>query len=284
MTASAPKPNNDDLELLSAYIDQQLTAGERAQLEQRLAREAGLRRDLSELRETVSALKNLEPARPPRSFTLDTAKAQELRGPQGWRAWLPVMQAGGALATLVLLIVAWAALGMNSGGVAGGSTAAELAVAPTAEQPFTMSNQAPSGAAGAVPAATAAPAATTAPEATAAPAAESAISAADTTAPSVAPPAAAPLPAEAPGIAGQAAAPTVAIEHTTAPTAPPAVAREIATSEVAGPQTTDLNRAGQEKTAQAQPSATSIGVWIGLGVLVIALVVGAGVLVARRRR
>jgi hypothetical protein len=92
------------------------------------------------------------------------------------------------------------------------------------------------------------------------------------------------LPAEAPGIASQAAAPTVAIEHTTAPTSPPAVAREIATSEVAGPQTTDLNRAAQEKTTPQQPSAVSIGVWIGLGVLVIALVVGAGVLVARRRR
>jgi anti-sigma factor RsiW len=72
MTQSSNLQLNDaDLELLSAYIDSQLANDERAALEERLRREPALRAALDELRATVVLLHELEPLKPPRSFTLD---------------------------------------------------------------------------------------------------------------------------------------------------------------------------------------------------------------------
>ena len=68
-----------DLELLSAYIDSQLASSERAALEQRLRDEPGLRAVLDELRATVGLLRDLEPLKPPRSFTLDVPAARPRR-------------------------------------------------------------------------------------------------------------------------------------------------------------------------------------------------------------
>lgn len=61
-----------DYELLSAYIDGTLTESERTAFESRLQSEPELRRELDELRATVTLLNNLPPLKAPRDFTLDT--------------------------------------------------------------------------------------------------------------------------------------------------------------------------------------------------------------------
>lgn len=62
--------SNQDVELLSAYIDGELNENERATLENRLQDEADLREMLAELRVIVQAVRDLPPLRAPRDFTL----------------------------------------------------------------------------------------------------------------------------------------------------------------------------------------------------------------------
>ncbi|HMO59781.1 MAG TPA: zf-HC2 domain-containing protein, partial [Roseiflexaceae bacterium] len=71
MNTALPQLNDDDIELLSAYIDNELSAADRARLEVRLQAEPLLRTTLAELQTTVTALQSLETLGPPRSFTLD---------------------------------------------------------------------------------------------------------------------------------------------------------------------------------------------------------------------
>src|SRR5262245_26139391 len=94
-----PQLNDSDLELLSAYIDRQLGDGERAALERRLSQEPALRGALDELRATVALLRDLEPIRPPRSFTIPASAATPRR------FWLfPWPAIGSALVALVCLL------------------------------------------------------------------------------------------------------------------------------------------------------------------------------------
>ena len=62
--------SDNDLELLSAYLDGALTPGERAALETRLSTDADLRRELARLRATVDLVKGLPTLAAPRDFTL----------------------------------------------------------------------------------------------------------------------------------------------------------------------------------------------------------------------
>lgn len=59
-----------DFELLSAYLDGQVSAGERQRLDSRLAREADLRRALAQLRQTRELLRTAPHLQRPRSFAL----------------------------------------------------------------------------------------------------------------------------------------------------------------------------------------------------------------------
>jgi hypothetical protein len=180
--------NTDDLELLSAYIDQQLTAEEQALLEQRLVNDSELRRTLNELRGTVTLLRELPAVRPPRSFTLDPAVVQPRR------SWFGNWMQLGALVTSLLLVVSLTPdlLGLFAGGsqstppsaavpYSAETPAAKEAPVPmqapaapmvgNAEVPTSVAAAAPTAApAAAQPAATAAPAATAPPEATPPPA------------------------------------------------------------------------------------------------------------------
>ncbi|HEU5098860.1 MAG TPA: hypothetical protein VFU22_07575 [Roseiflexaceae bacterium] len=213
-----PQLNDADLDLLSAYIDRQLDDGERAALEQRLSAEPALRGALEELRATVALLRDLEPLKPPRSFTIAAAAPR--------RAWLfPWPAIGSALVAMVCLLTFSFVL-MRAGGQ-GGSAASAPAPAAMEAAAATAMPAAPAEApvAGGVPdtsamrqsaAATAAPAAEApaAPMAaeapTAAPAAEAPMAAAAATTATPAAtlePAPSPVPAEAPVIA---AAPTAA--------------------------------------------------------------------------
>ncbi len=67
---SPNQPSSQDIELLSAYIDDALSDAERASLESRLQREPALQRELNELRVVVQAVRALPPVKAPRNFTL----------------------------------------------------------------------------------------------------------------------------------------------------------------------------------------------------------------------
>src|SRR5262245_34906033 len=93
------QPSDDELELLSAYLDNQLTAAERATLEQRLGREPALRAALDELGGTVALLRELAPLTPPRSFALDPAAFAPRPSPLfGW------LRLGATLASVLLAV------------------------------------------------------------------------------------------------------------------------------------------------------------------------------------
>lgn len=113
MTSHSNIPERD-LELLSAYLDGEMSDAERHALEQRLATESDLRRALDELRATVGLVSSLPQLKAPRSFALDPAEYGR-RAPW-WQRLLSagaVMQLSGALGTAasIILIVLGLVLG-----------------------------------------------------------------------------------------------------------------------------------------------------------------------------
>ena len=104
-------------ERLSAYLDCELTAEERAAVERHLAQCEGCRWNLETLRQTVGLTRNCAPVRLPRSFTIPV----EAAAPQAVRArrpvWgLPLLQ--GATALVALLFVVIVAGDLFTGGLA----------------------------------------------------------------------------------------------------------------------------------------------------------------------
>lgn len=85
----------------TAYIEGRATDAEMAELKERAAREPGLMAELDSLRQTVSLLKSVEPARAPRSFALSHAPVRA-------RTRRPKI----ALAPAVLAIIAAAGVGL----------------------------------------------------------------------------------------------------------------------------------------------------------------------------
>lgn len=65
-----PSSQDRDTELLSAYLDNQLSAAERAKLERRLQADSELRAALDGLRHVKTRLADLPKVKPPRNFTL----------------------------------------------------------------------------------------------------------------------------------------------------------------------------------------------------------------------
>ena len=156
-----------DLELLSSYLDGQLSPSDSARLEARLSREPELRSVLRDLRGARSLLRQLPMRKAPRNFTLTPKMVG--KNPPLPRAY-PAFRFTTALATLLLFISFGLnflrpqlastppAFGMGGGG--GGDTfSAEAAVteAPAAPEAATEApaDQAPSIAAAPLPTATA---------------------------------------------------------------------------------------------------------------------------------
>ncbi len=114
MTVSPQIPSDRDLELLSAYLDGELTDREKEKLEQRLARENALRAVMDDLRETVTLVSDLPRLKAPRSFTLDPAVYGRTVGrPVPWwqrlftlESALQLSGALGAAASILLIILA----------------------------------------------------------------------------------------------------------------------------------------------------------------------------------
>lgn len=74
--ATNPNLTDQDYELLSAYLDNQLTEAERTALEARLQAEPDLRRELASLRQTRALVHQLPLLKAPRDFTLDASFAR----------------------------------------------------------------------------------------------------------------------------------------------------------------------------------------------------------------
>lgn len=94
-----------DLEILSAYLDNQLAAGEVKRLETRLVENDGLRATLDDLKHTRHMLRALPKMRAPRNFTLSAQMAGEIRQPRRsfWQlgsSWVMVS----AVAVMLLMV------------------------------------------------------------------------------------------------------------------------------------------------------------------------------------
>jgi len=87
-------------QLLSAYLDGQLSGREKALIEQQLQREPAWREGLETLRKTRAVLRAAPRRRAPRNFTLSPALAQQPRS--GWL--LPFFRFSSAFATLLVLL------------------------------------------------------------------------------------------------------------------------------------------------------------------------------------
>lgn len=114
MVASQHHPSDRDLELLSAYVDGELSDREAAALEQRLRHEPALSAALEDMRATIALLNKLPSLKAPRNFTLDPAR---FRRPAPWWSRLftltNVLQLSGALGTVVSVMLIIGALLLN---------------------------------------------------------------------------------------------------------------------------------------------------------------------------
>ena len=90
-----------DLELLSAYLDDQLTPKDRAQIESRLKTDSKLQRSLAELRAIKTQLRALPTVKPPRSFTL---KPETIRTRSAFN-WIPILNWSTAVAAILFAVV-----------------------------------------------------------------------------------------------------------------------------------------------------------------------------------
>lgn len=90
-----------DLELLSAYLDDQLAPKDRAQIESRLKTDLKLQRSFAELRLIKTQLRALPTVKPPRSFTL---KPETTRSRSTFN-WIPILNFSTAVAAILFAVV-----------------------------------------------------------------------------------------------------------------------------------------------------------------------------------
>ena len=90
-----------DLELLSAYLDNQLSPKDRAQIESRLKTDSKFQRTLAELRAIKTQLRALPMVKPPRSFTL---KPENIRSRSAFN-WIPILNWSTTVAAILFAAV-----------------------------------------------------------------------------------------------------------------------------------------------------------------------------------
>ena len=249
-----------DLELLSAYLDNRLSPAERVSLERRLAGDPRLQSELEALRSTVTALRALEPAPLPRSFTLDPAMVARPRTffPLSW-----VMQMGSGFAGLALVLLATVQL--LAAGTLPVAPVTRPVAAPTAlvVGPTTMA----AAAAAPLPAAE-----MRQPEATSAPAAPEAPAAADMAA-----------QASADGVAGGSQSNSPVSEDASSASAT-GTGDTVQSSESSSPITLEsaLQPGPKQAAEPAAPGGINPGLTLALGILLIGLGLGWNLITRRR--
>lgn len=92
--------SSQDMQLLSTYLDNQLSSRERRELETRLRSDASLQTHLESLRRTRGLLRGLPRRRVPHNFILTRAMVQEHRLPR----LFPVFSFTSAIATFLLIL------------------------------------------------------------------------------------------------------------------------------------------------------------------------------------
>lgn len=127
-----------DYELISAYIDDALTAAERASFEARLQSDDLLASELEAMRRTVAAVGDLPVLKAPRNFTLtpeivgqSPANITPLPASRRRTHWMY----GAAAAVLVLVVGVGLFLSLNAPGESIPSAANQVAAAPTTAAP-----------------------------------------------------------------------------------------------------------------------------------------------------
>lgn len=110
------RPNQSFDELLSAYLDGQVTESERRQAEGLLGSDPAAARQLSELRYVAGLMAELPRVPTPRPFTLREAQVAPRRPRVDWLAWLKPLYLRGAaaLAAVCLLVLAAGDLSFQS--------------------------------------------------------------------------------------------------------------------------------------------------------------------------
>lgn len=96
--------NGNDLELLSAYLDEALSASERADLEARLQADANLRREFERLQATKALIASLPTLTPPRDLRLTRAMVGVSRRRQRVLT-SPLFSGLSAAAAVILLVI-----------------------------------------------------------------------------------------------------------------------------------------------------------------------------------
>ncbi len=232
-----PQNAHVSADLLSAYLDRQATAGERARVDAHLATCAVCRAELESLRQTVALVRALPRVAVPRAFTLSEQKAG-IRRPMALPGWFGgALRGFGALAALALVVVVSSVLLRQIGS----QPAEQMAFAPAAnEQLLAAATAAPGARAVEAPAAAPKPVMTLPPQPIATsqivvekPAPAPAAFAADQATPTALPPAPNLAPTSAAAVA-KAAAP-VAPEPTKAP-APTSRTLAVAPSPIPSPE------------------------------------------------
>lgn len=96
--------SNNDWQLLSEYLDGQISPRDKSNLEKRLQTQAELREGLEELRQTRMILRSATKQRVPRNFTLTPSMVEKVR-PRPWLRSVPVLNFASAAAALALVVV-----------------------------------------------------------------------------------------------------------------------------------------------------------------------------------
>ncbi len=117
--------SNRDTELLSAYLDGELSAGESAALEQRLRQDSRLQAELESLQTTVALLGMAERVPVPHNFTLDPAVYSKPARANLWdRLNLPRFTPLAAAGAAIVAVLVCAGVFILAGGLLGGGAAA----------------------------------------------------------------------------------------------------------------------------------------------------------------
>lgn len=125
-------------ELLSAYIDQQITEAERRRVETSLAADPALQERLNDFRRTTRLLRNAPVVVAPRSFTLSEAqvlasesKVRKTKTPAFWFRWMPRLAPALVMVVAVLFVFSLVGDLRNS----------TIPAAPAEQQNITMASQ-----------------------------------------------------------------------------------------------------------------------------------------------
>jgi hypothetical protein len=93
--------SNKDWQLLSEYLDGQLSQRERDRLEHRLETQADLKQALDDLQRMRAVLRGVPRRKVPHNFTLTASMVQK---PNPFARWVPALSLSSALATLILVV------------------------------------------------------------------------------------------------------------------------------------------------------------------------------------